>query len=102
MSVRRRISYQDHKTGRHVTRNKNFHMSPDTEFVPLAKTKDWILERGGLELLPDQPEEHKEQANVNTEVSLQEDLQALSLEDSVVNVDKAGEALVSNGHDAGA
>lgn len=100
--VRRCISYVDHKTGRHVTRNKNFHMSPDTEFVPLAKTKDWILERGGLDLLPDQPEEHKEQANAATEVSLQEGLQALSLRDSVVDVDKVEKAWVSNGHDAGA
>lgn len=100
--VRRRISYTDHKIGRHVTRNKNFHMSPDTEFVPLARTKDWILERGGLDLLSDQPEEHKEQANVNTEVSLQEDLQALSLKDSVVHVDKIKEDSAANGDNAGA
>ncbi|KAF1350658.1 hypothetical protein BDV97DRAFT_152404 [Delphinella strobiligena] len=47
-NIRRQITYFDAKAGRSVTRNKNFRLSRDTETVPMAYAKDWVVERGGF------------------------------------------------------
>ena len=79
VNLRRAITYFDAKAGWTVNRNKSLRISRDTEIVPVAEAKNWLLERGDLQEV--QLPGSGTQTNSKPDTTIEESLQSLTISD---------------------